>query len=63
MRNFLFNVDRPRRLSHKVEVASYTGNYLSRFYVAYARTSVTMAMDTWYFIGSSDFRVSREMRK
>jgi hypothetical protein len=51
MRNFLFSIDRPQKVAQKAEVASYTGNYVGRFYVAYARTSVAVATDSWYFIG------------
>jgi hypothetical protein len=51
MRSFLLSIDRPRKVAHKAEVASYTGNYVGRFYVLYASTSVTMATDSWYFIG------------
>ena len=60
MKIFLLSIHRPRKVSHKAEVASYTGNYVGRFYVAYARMSVTMATVSWYFIGQSDFRVERE---
>lgn len=51
MRNVLLSIHRPRKVAHKAEVASYTGNYVGRFYVAYARTSVSMATHSWYFIG------------
>ena len=51
MRNFLFSIDQPRKVAHNAEVASYTGTYVGRFYFTYARTSVTTATDSWYFIG------------
>ena len=51
MRNSLSSIHRPRKVAHKAEVPSSTGNYVGRFYVACIRMSVTITTDSWYFIG------------